>query len=41
MLYVISGEIIPETHRGPYKAFATFSLLGGFVVMMFLDVTLA
>lgn len=41
MLFVISGEIIPETHRGGYRTLATFSLLSGFVVMMFLDVTLA
>lgn len=41
MLFIISDEIIPETHRGRYKTLATFSLLGGFVVMMFLDATLA
>lgn len=40
MLYVISDEIIPETHRRGYQTLATFSLLGGFVVMMFLDATL-
>lgn len=40
MLFIISDEIIPETHRGEYKTLATFSLLGGFVVMMFLDATL-
>lgn len=37
MLFVISDEIIPETHRGGYEDIATFSLLGGFAVMMFLD----
>ncbi|HLS81015.1 MAG TPA: hypothetical protein VK025_06390, partial [Steroidobacter sp.] len=37
MLFVISDEIIPETHRGGYEDTATFSLLGGFAVMMFLD----
>lgn len=37
MLFVISDEIIPETHRRGYENVATFSLLGGFVVMMFLD----
>lgn len=41
MLFIISDEIIPETHRTAYKTVATFSLLGGFVVMMFLDATLA
>lgn len=40
MLFIISDEIIPETHRRPYKTLATFALLGGFVVMMFLDATL-
>lgn len=40
MLFIISDEIIPETHRGEYRTLATFSLLGGFVVMMFLDATL-
>ncbi|NMT64484.1 ZIP family metal transporter [Marinobacter orientalis] len=40
MLFIISDEIIPETHRGQFKTLATFSLLGGFVVMMFLDATL-
>jgi len=37
MLFVISDEIIPETHRRGYETVATFSLLGGFVLMMFLD----
>ncbi len=41
MLYIISDEIIPETHRRGYQTLATFSLLGGFVVMMFLDATLS
>ena len=40
MLFVISDEIIPETHRGDYRARATFALLTGFVIMMFLDTTL-
>ncbi|MBW4934022.1 ZIP family metal transporter [Marinobacter sp. F4206] len=40
MLFIISNEIIPETHRNSYKTLATFSLLAGFVVMMFLDATL-
>lgn len=41
MLFVISGEIIPETHRSGVEKPATFSLVVGFVVMMLLDVTLA
>jgi ZIP family zinc transporter len=40
MLFVISDEIIPETHRGEYKNLATFSLLTGVVVMLVLDVLL-
>jgi ZIP family zinc transporter len=41
MLFVISDEIIPETHRRGYENVATFSLIGGFVVMMFLDTVFA
>ena len=41
MLFIISDEIIPETHRGGYEDIATFSLLGGFAVMMFLDAVFA
>lgn len=37
MLFIVSDEIIPETHRGGYEDIATFALLGGFAVMMFLD----
>jgi zinc transporter, ZIP family len=40
MLYVISGEIIPETHEGGREQLATLSLVVGFVVMMVLDVVL-
>lgn len=40
MLYVISDEIIPETHRRGFETAATFSLMIGMVVMMFLDTTL-
>jgi ZIP family zinc transporter len=37
MLFVISEEIIPETHSNGRSRHATFALLGGFVVMMILD----
>lgn len=37
MLFVISDEIIPETHSANNKSLATFSLLGGFVIMMILN----
>ena len=40
MLFVISDEIIPETHRRGFETEATFSLMGGFVLMMYLDATL-
>jgi ZIP family zinc transporter len=40
MLYVISHEIIPETHSRGYEREATAGLTVGFVVMMFLDVWL-
>lgn len=37
MLFIISDEIIPETHQGGHADLATFSLLGGFILMMLLD----
>ncbi|AEX85536.1 protein gufA [Marinitoga sp. 1135] len=37
MLYVISDEIIPETHAHNNERAATFSLIFGFLVMMILD----
>jgi ZIP family zinc transporter len=37
MLYVISEEIIPETHRKGYARIGTTGLLTGFIVMMVLD----
>ncbi len=40
MLYVISHEIIPETHRGGHQNRATAGLAVGLVVMLFLDVWL-
>jgi ZIP family zinc transporter len=40
MLFVISDEIIPETHRKGFATHASFALMVGFVMMMFLDVTL-
>ncbi len=38
MIYVISHEIIPETHRNGYEKRATFGLMLGLVIMLFLDV---
>lgn len=40
MLYVISHEIIPETHRSGHQNKATLGLALGLVVMLFLDVWL-
>jgi ZIP family zinc transporter len=40
MIFVISSEIIPETHRQGFKLEGTFGLMVGFVVMMVLDTTL-
>ena len=41
MLYVISHEIIPETHRSGHQNKATLGLAIGLVLMLFLDVWLA
>lgn len=40
MLFVVSNEIIPETHRNGHDTAATFGLTVGFVLMMALDVGL-
>lgn len=40
MLYVISDEMIPETHAHGSEKGATFSLLAGFCVMLLFDVLL-
>ena len=40
MLYIISHEIVPETHRNGHQDRATTGLLFGLILMMFLDVTL-
>ena len=40
MLFVISDEIIPETHQRGYERQATFGVIIGFIIMMILDVTL-
>jgi len=40
MLFVISDEIIPETHRGGFERAATFGVMIGFVVMMAMDTLL-
>lgn len=40
MLFVISHEIIPESHRQGHETSATIGLMLGFVVMMLLDTAL-
>lgn len=40
MIFVISDEIIPETHRRGFENHGTVGLMIGLVVMMFLDVML-
>lgn len=39
MLFVISHEIIPESHRSGREHYATIGVIVGFVLMMFLDTT--
>ncbi|MBW8012793.1 MAG: ZIP family metal transporter [Chloroflexi bacterium] len=41
MLFVISDEIIPETHRQSKQRLATFGLMFGAIVMLYLDVSLS
>ena len=40
MIYVISDEIIPETHRTGHERMATMGTLLGVMVMLYLDVSL-
>ena len=37
MLFVVSDEIIPESHRKEFAREATLGLIAGFIVMMCLD----
>lgn len=37
MLFVVGGEMIPETHRHGHETRATFGLLGGFAIMIVLS----
>ena len=41
MIFVVSDEIIPESHRKGFEREATFGLILGFVVMMILDTVFA
>ena len=40
MIFVVSHEVIPETHRNGHETPATLGLMAGFAVMMFLDTAL-
>ena len=40
MIYVVVEEVIPETQRDKYTDFATLGFIGGFIIMMTLDVGL-
>lgn len=40
MLFVVSHEVIPETHRNGHQTPATIGLMGGFMLMMVLDTVL-
>lgn len=41
MIFVVSHEVIPETHRNGHETPATLGLMLGFGVMMFLDTALS
>ena len=40
MMYVVVEELIPEAHLGEHSNVGTLGVMGGFVVMMILDVAL-
>ena len=40
MIYVVVEEVIPETQRDKYTDIATLGFIGGFIIMMMLDVGL-
>ena len=40
MIYVVIEEVIPETQRDKYTDIATLGFIGGFILMMSLDVGL-
>ena len=37
MIYVVSDEMIPETHHSGHERMATYSLLFGFITMLLID----
>ncbi len=40
MIFVVSHEVIPETHRNGHQTPSTLGLMAGFIIMMLLDTTL-
>lgn len=40
MIYVVAEEVIPESHGSGTSDISTLVALGGFALMMFLDVAL-
>ena len=40
MIFVVVEEVIPETQRDKYTDIAVLGFIGGFLVMMILDVAL-
>jgi ZIP family zinc transporter len=40
MIYVVIEEVVPETQRDKYTDVATLGFIGGFIIMMILDVSL-
>lgn len=40
MIFVVVEEVIPETQRDKYTDFASLGFVGGFIIMMILDVSL-
>ena len=40
LIFVVSHEIIPETHRNGFEGLASVALMAGFVCMLMLDAAL-
>jgi ZIP family zinc transporter len=40
MLFVVSHEIVPESHRNGFETEATFGVIGGFAAMVLIDAVL-
>lgn len=37
MIYVVSDEVIPETHKYGHEEYATLGFILGFITMLLLD----